>query len=212
MMVHQDIIENTEEGSSSNKTFLNTILNIGTHNVKGLNKIDKQNFLFTNYEYEYYMDFIGLTETKIKKNEEKYFGKTKKYNHKIYLESYQTWWTGSNVNPMGAGVGLAIKKTLVQHVCHIEKLDGRAIKAHLQFKGKFNLTIIVTYVHASVQDKKERLDLIENLKKWITKAKLLNHFVLIIGDFNADPDKFQAKYGQGGKKIKDKYIFITSIN
>ena len=67
MMVHQDIIENTEEGSSSNKTILNTILNIGTHNVKGLNKIDKQNFLFTNYEYEYYMDFIGLTETKIKK-------------------------------------------------------------------------------------------------------------------------------------------------
>jgi len=211
MIVHQDIIENTEEGSSSNKTILNTILNIGTHNVKGLNKIDKQNFLFTNYEYEYYMDFIGLTETKIKKNEEKYFGKTKKYNHKIYLESYQTWWTGSNVNPMGAGVSLAIKKTLAQHVCHIEKLDGRAIKAHLQFKGKFNLTIIVTYVHASVQDKKERLDLIENLKKWITKAKLLNHFVLIMGDFNADPDKFQTKYGQGDKKIKDKYRILQCL-
>src|SRR5689334_5218033 len=117
-------------------------INIGTHNVKGFNQINKRNCFFTFYENEINLDIIGLTETKLKQSDDKYMSKPNKIDDKVYLKNYQTWWTGSNIHFMSSGVGIAIKKEIARHVIKIEKIEGRAIKICLQFKGKINLMII----------------------------------------------------------------------
>ena len=187
-------------------------INIGTQNVKGFNNIEKRNYFFTLYNEELNLDIIGLTETKTKKNEDKFIGKPNKLDNKEYLNDYQTWWSGSDKHFMGAGVGLAIKKNLAQHVYNIEKLEGRAIKAELQFKGHIKFKIINTYIHASENDATSRSNLIQKIKAWIKKGQQQNDYIIIIGDMNADPDKYEEKFVLQQKKIKPKYEIIQMLN
>ena len=67
-----------EERRPNSLTYIKNILHIGTHNVKGFNSIGKQIQFFTQYDIDYNLDIIGLTETKTKKSEEKIWSKTKK--------------------------------------------------------------------------------------------------------------------------------------
>src|SRR5581483_2635527 len=67
-----------EEGRPTTLTYFKNILHIGTHNIKGFNSIGKQIHFFTQYDIDYNLDIIGLTETKTKKSEEKIWSKTQK--------------------------------------------------------------------------------------------------------------------------------------
>src|SRR5215831_10333656 len=107
---------------------------------------------------------------------------------KAYFKDYQTWWSGAETHFMGAGVGLAIKKNIAQHVYNIEKIEGRAIKAELQFKGKIKVTIINVYIHASESDSSSRSALINKIKAWIKTGQQHNKYIIVMGDMNADPD------------------------
>ena len=111
---------------------------------------------------------------------------------------------------MDAGVGLAIKKNLAQHVYNIEKLEGRAIKAELQFKGHIKFKIINAYIHASENDATSRSNLIQEIKAWIKKGQQQNDYIIIIGDMNTDPDKYEEKFLLQQKKIKLK-VWLTII-
>ena len=69
---------NADEGRPTSLTYFKNILHIGTHNIKGFNSIGKQIHFFTQYDIDYNLDIIGLTETKTKKNEDKIWSKTQK--------------------------------------------------------------------------------------------------------------------------------------
>ena len=71
-----------EEERQNSLTFNKNILHIGTHNVKGFNNISKQLSFFTQYEIDYELDIIGLTETKTKRSEEKIWSQKTKKNIK----------------------------------------------------------------------------------------------------------------------------------
>jgi len=144
------------EGQHSSFIRKEQFFTVGTQNVKGFTRKDKQDTFFFEYINTYNLDIIGLTETKLKKNQEKFLSKNNKKNiitdnitgdlaentfqNRVYKEHYQTWWTCST-NFMSAGVGLAIKHSFASYVFNIEKFNGRAIKADLQFKGKSNLEL-----------------------------------------------------------------------
>ena len=70
---------NAEEGQHHSLTFNKNIINIGTLNNRGLNSLSKQLSTFSLFEIDYKLDIIGLTETKIKKSEEKIWSKAKKH-------------------------------------------------------------------------------------------------------------------------------------
>ena len=203
--------------NNNNNIYINNIehynqyINIGTQNVKGFNKIEKRNYFFTIYNNDFNLDIIGLTETKLKKTEDKFMSLPNKLDDKIYFERYQTWWSGSNDHFMGAGVGLAISKVLAKHVINIEKIEGRAIKADLQFKRKTKLSIIVVYIHASEEDAEARTILVKKIQLWIDKEIRQNSHVIIMGDFNADPDIFEEKFKFQQRKIKAKYHIIQML-
>jgi exonuclease III len=169
-------------------TYIKDILHIGTHNIKGFNSIGKQIQFFTQYDIDYKLDIIGLTETKTKKAEEKIWSKTQKKYQKSkntkkendnrdigisreFNNIYTTWWSGKEENYYGAGVGLAIKKSIAQRVYAIKKIDGRAIMADLHFQNKINVRIIIIYMPANQEDKKERDKINKIISEWITKGQ-----------------------------------------
>lgn len=155
-MIDTTHIINAERDQANSLTYTKNILHIGTHNIKGFNSIGKQIQFFSQYDIDYNLDIIGLTETKIKKAEEKIWSKKQKKFKKSknqkngnqdidnnitrdFNDIYTTWWSGKEDNYYGAGVGLAIKKSIAQRVYAINKIEGRAIMADLHFKNKINI-------------------------------------------------------------------------
>ena len=105
-MIDNDTLSNADEGQQYSLTHNKHYIHIGTQNVKGFNRIDKQDTFFEEYINNYHLDIIGLTETKIQKNQEKIMSKKPKkiiitdqitgdlvedpFNNRTYKEHYQT--------------------------------------------------------------------------------------------------------------------------
>src|SRR5919205_2460203 len=71
-----------EERWQFSLTYNEHSLKIGTLNVKGFNAIDKQLVSFSIFRLKHYLDIIGLTETKTKKNENKFLSQIKNIQKK----------------------------------------------------------------------------------------------------------------------------------
>ena len=121
---------------------------------------------------------------------------------------YKTWWTGSSTSNKTAGVGIAIKLGLHNHVVKVLSLMGRLILVDLKFKGKSTLRIIVTYIHSNEQDAKDRKKLIDEIKRLIKEANNKKYNVILLGDLNADFEKLESNHKNFKK---DKYRILTTI-
>ena len=231
-MINTPNSSDTERDRSISLTYIQDILHIGTHNIKGFNSVGKQLQFFSHYDIDYKLDIIGLTETKTKKSEEKIWSKkskklskSKKQKKKKEKEDretysnitrdfndiYTTWWTGKEEKYYGAGVGLAIKKSIAQRVYAINKLDGRAIMADLHFKNKINVRIIVIYMPANEEDKNERTKINKTISNWIVQGQYDKKHLIVMGDLNANIDNLHNNSLLSGSNNKDKYSILRTL-
>ncbi|RHZ89167.1 hypothetical protein Glove_18g15 [Diversispora epigaea] len=92
---------------------------LATHNVRGFNDPIKRQIFF-NFIKTKNADIVGISETNIKENGEKWFieGSSK----------YRIHWSSMG---MGAGVAIVIKKDLNKYVCNVRRYEGRAIAIDL---------------------------------------------------------------------------------
>src|SRR5436189_5165115 len=101
----QKNIKNKKPNKNKNRniTYTEGFLKIATHNVRGFNNETKQK-LFRTFYKEHKIDIIGITETKLNRN-----------NSKICMnniESYKTCWESAEDNHIGTAVGIMIKNDI----------------------------------------------------------------------------------------------------
>jgi len=179
--------------------FNNKYIKIGTHNVQGFNKESKQYEFMDEYK-DNDLDIIGFTETKLSLKNSKYVQNNNQY--------YKSWWTGIENNNHTGGVGIAVKMGLHLHVANVISRKGRLISLDLNFKGTDRIRIINIYINCNEREKSERESLIDDLKDLLIEGKKNNYRIIIMGDFNADAEKYDKK---GNIKNKGKYRIIQLL-
>ena len=175
------------------------VINIGTHNVRGFNEINKQQEFFDWYAEEE-IDIIGITETKVWGNTNDIMQNNNK--------TYKSWWTGYEECKKTGGVGIAMTHELAKHVSHVIKEFGRLIALDINFKGKKRTRIINVYLNCKEPEWKERQLIIEKTRQLIIDAKKWNINIILMGDLNADKEHYRKKYST---TKKSKYNILKEI-
>src|SRR5579859_4708695 len=181
-------------------------IKIGIHNVRGFNR-DYKRKEFMDFYRDNKVDIIGLSETKINKKTGKNIEKAQKKEDTFM--GYKIWFEGiDEENTKTEGVALAINEQLVQHVTEIGRYMGRIIWAILKYKGKLNLWIINIYVNSDLKEKTERKLLLKKLKDLLKNAEDKKEDVILLGNLNADREKWE----QNDKlQNKEKYLILETI-
>src|SRR5215213_9812650 len=194
-------VKNKKYNKNKNRdiTYTEGFLKIATHNVRGFNNESKQKIFRTFYK-ENKIDIIGITETKLNKNN----GKICMNN----IESYKTWWESADDNSSGAGVGIMVKNELSKHIYKVHKNKGRLIAIDMKFRGHSDIRIINVYVESNDAEKEQRKETISILLKWINQGKYENKKIIVMGDFNADPEIWIKE--KSTKKLT-KYLILEKL-
>ena len=180
-------------------TYTEGFLKIATHNVRGFNNETKQK-LFRTFYKEHKIDIIGITETKLNRN-----------NSKICMnniESYKTWWESAEDNPISAGVGIMVKNDLSKYIHKVHKNKGRLIAINMKFKGHSDIRIINVYIESNDAKKEERKETVKILLDWIHQGKKENKKLIVMGDFNADPEQWTK---EKTTKNSTKYLILEKL-
>src|SRR5688572_20743331 len=177
----------------NNFTFSEGFLKIATHNVRGFNNETKQTIFKTFYK-EKKLDIIGITETKLNRNN----GKICMNN----IESYKTWWKTNKDNTMGSGVGIMVKSKLAKHIHKVHKCKGRLIAIDMKFKGHSDIRIINVYVESNDTEKQQRKETVQTLVNWIQQGKRANKKLIVMGDLNADPEHWTKETSETKRNNK----------
>ncbi|CAJ0637458.1 12051_t:CDS:2 [Entrophospora sp. SA101] len=149
------------------------------------------------------INIVGITETKMSK---------KVASHALKNNDFEVWWSSNDKSPTSSGVGLMIKKSISIYVQKVKESNGRIIYADL-FLPHQKIRIINVYINSSTStewDRKERLQTENETISIIEEGKKNNYSNIIIGDFNADPDKLELDR-MNNKKIDRKYHLIKFL-
>jgi exonuclease III len=106
-----------------------------------------------------------------------------------------TYYLINNPDRQGSGSAFIIDSFFYNHLQKIDSFQGRLIKLKFFFFKKHIFEIMGVYLHANHKDQSLRVDLQNRIKTWIEPNLHKNHF-LILGDFNADPQKFKISNSQ----------------
>src|SRR5579859_3882872 len=122
---------------------------------------------------------------------------------------YKIWFEGIDEEyTKTGGVALAINNQLIKHVTEIGRYMGHLIWAVLKYKGKPDLWIINIYVNSDSKEKTERKMLLKKLKELLKNAEEKKKDVILLGDLNADREKWE----QNDKlQNKEKYLILEII-
>ena len=104
------------------------------------------------------------------------------------IESYKIWWESANDNSLGAEVGIMVKNELSKHIYKVYKSKGKLIAIDMKFRGHSDVRIINVYMESNDAEKEQRKETINILFKWINQGKKDNKKLIVMGDFNADPE------------------------
>jgi exonuclease III len=148
---------------------------ISTINVYGLIEATKRNLWFT-YLSQSSIDICTHTETN---------GKNQLTN-KWQIPGYTSWWSNNETQKIGSGIGISIKKHIVDYVYKIQTWLGRIISTDLTFAHHRCLRIISIYYPATDQQDKKECDKTINLL--IKEANSKQWHIIILGDFNSVPN------------------------
>ncbi len=165
-------------------TLLNndSILKFATHNVRSFNNpVKKQNIMDSVLNYN--LDFFGICETNLTIKQTKYAFRTLNTDYDYYFSS--------DIHHNGSGVGIIIKNTLSSHVFNHFEYKGRVIYLDLQMKNNKKLRVFQIYLHTSNYDIKERMKTHAIIKEHINQARNRHYQIIIMGDFNVNPDKLR---------------------
>src|SRR5271170_6915181 len=164
-----------------------TILNIATHNIKGINCSNKQIHII-NFIRNKRINICGFSETNLFLSSASHI-----YKHD---PDYTPYFTAPTTNHIGSGVGILISKQLARHVQKVTSFQGRIIAIDLFLKNKNKLRIIQVYIpvrHQTPDDKKFRKSIDDKLTSILTDARSKSFHIVLMGDFNASQHAIQSR-------------------
>ncbi|GBB94202.1 hypothetical protein RclHR1_02310008 [Rhizophagus clarus] len=152
---------------------------IGTINIQsGFNtKKDDINLFFTQENF----DILGLTELDLVTSDE--------FPRKEYFNNHVIIYDTSGTNDRNSGVALIVSKPFCKHIAKTNFYKGRLICIDLFFKNH-PIRIINTYIHANNTKTQSIKDLTEKLFQLILEANTNNYNLIVMGDFNVNPQQF----------------------
>ena len=150
-------------------------LRIATLNVRTLTQAGSLEALKMDLA-QYKLDILGVQETRLQEQE------IDLGDHKLYLSA--SWLSG--VKSRQGGVGVAVKKSLINSIVEQVALSERICYVKFAARRRANLAVVVCYAptnEASLQEK----DLF-----WSQLSDLVSSFkhrerICVIGDLNAEP-------------------------
>src|SRR5688572_1557454 len=172
------------------------ILKIGTHNVQSFhNKVKQQQIINTIDNLK--IDIFGLSETNLTEKHIKHVTRS--------LDKSYDYFFSAGDRKLGSGVGIIINKSISQHVFNSWGFKGRFIYLDLQMKNKIKLRVFQIYLQTSNYDIQERMVAQKELIKHVQTALNDNFRIIVMGDFNVNPDKpkNETKYKRQFKIIQD---------
>src|SRR3990170_473844 len=175
----------------------NDILKIGTHNVQSFhNKVKQQQIINTIENLK--LDIFGISETNLTEKHIKHVTRS--------LDKSYDYFFSAGERRLGSGVGIIINKSISQHIFHSFGYKGRFIYIDLQMKNRTKLRIFQIYLQTSNYDIKERLIIQKYLIEHIQTALNNNFRIIVMGDFNVNPDKPKNE-----TKYKRQYQIIQNL-
>jgi exonuclease III len=168
---NQRNINPLDQHKCSTTTSNQSILRIGTHNIRGITRKTDQALIMKEIQ-ERHLDIIGLSETKLTVD-----------NQHFAFQNNSTYKCLSSVsknNSRGSGVILLIHRDIEKFIASIDKIEGFLIAASFLTKDR-KTWIAQLYLPC---DKKRNLETQKAVKELI-KSKIQKQFeVIIMGDFN----------------------------
>src|SRR5436190_1632928 len=168
-------------------------LNIVTQNIRGLTNKAKQDQIIHFMELNK-IHIMGLAETKANT-------RTLNFNFKEHNDKYFTYFHNKNEHSMGAGIGLIIDKNISKFITKKGSFMGRIIFIDLELKGKNRVRIIQVYIYAKFDNnnKVEINNVYKQINNLIDEAQKKQTKIILMGDFNANPEKYKKDYNRNGQ-------------
>ena len=187
---------NNNQNLSNNFTNTNTIniqgphFAIATYNVRGLSTITKQSQLIA-HMLDNEISILSISETKLRSQATSSIFKG---NTEV-----SSWWGCNDTSPLSSGVGLILHHSVAKYVQSVKDYKGRVIHADLYLRGNTKLRIVQVYIQAHITDKASRRDIDNYIFKIIDQAQEKQFKIIIMGDFNSDPDVLEDLLDNGSK-------------
>src|SRR3954451_24138150 len=165
-------------------------LRVMTQNIQGLNLLSKRDQILQTMQINN-IDIVGLAETKLTDKTSKHFYKNN--------PQYTSYFNNNNEQPMGSGVGIIFQKKYANKIHRVQGFKGRIIYADMYLKGNTKIRIIQVYLHANFSNNKTLIEETRNkLIEYVEDAQRHNFKLIIMGDFNVDPEKYKQGYQTTG--------------
>ena len=151
-----------------------------THNFNSL-QCDLKNEIIKDTFLDFDTDFVGLTETRHKSDQ--------LFKNKFDPNFSSFWSTTINVH---TGVGILIKRSWSIYVQKTFLDNDRFIYVDLFLAGHIKLRVFSIYLHAkrTSATKKEHLNLHKIILEHIKDGLKSDFKIILLGDFNANLDKY----------------------
>ena len=153
-------------------------INIATHNIRGINNLTKFH-LWIDFCLQEKLHIVSLTETKLKDNP----NATTNPHYKIFTSNYHPTSTQSRETSLGTAI--LVHNTIQPYIHDINTLPGTAIYIDFFFPGN-KTRVISIYLPSNNNELSTRTQ--KQVSLWTVEAKRRNWHILLLGDFNANPD------------------------
>ena len=191
MNINKNKNKNNTKNIPKEATTSNTPFRVITQNIRGLNSPSKQ-LQIERFFIDKNIAVMGLAETKLTNKAAKYI-----YNNN---NSFQFLYNNKATSPLSQGVGLLISNEYAKFIQKSGGYNGRVVYIDLFLKGRMKVRIIQVYLHANFHsefkleiEKTHRyiMDLIE-------QGQRSNYRIILMGDFNVNPEKYKSYYNRSG--------------
>ena len=183
--------ESSNSNQENDNKELSPTLTISTHNVRGVNKLTKQNNILEEMK-EKKIDILGISETKLPQAVTKHVFKDN--------PKYKCFASSNEDKHIGGEVAIILTKELEKHIEHITKVDGHIIALHMLFK-KSKVYIIQVYLPNNKSESTKYQRIVKNIVNEELKEKTK---IIVMGDFNAASNPRIDRPGPITEYIKNK--------
>jgi exonuclease III len=152
----------------------NPIWKIATHNVRGFTTNTIKQQAWFEFCKSQNWDIIITTETNGTEND------SKNWKHK----SYKSYWTHSESQTIGHGIGISLTPALAHRIFKITTFPGRVLVTDLAFPHNRKLHIIGIYFPAHNSNHEKR-DTTQFIQQKIKEATDKGYHIILAGDLNA---------------------------
>jgi exonuclease III/ribonuclease HI len=169
---------------------MDTPFKIVTQNIQGLNLPSEQQQVLSFMKINN-INILGLSETKLQDKKAKCIYKNNKH--------YKAFFNNNSNNINGSGVGIIIDNNYSRYIQNKGGFKGRVIYLDMFLKGHIKIRIIQIYLQANFTGTRNEIqDIHRYIINLIETAHKKNTKVILMGDFNVNPEKYKKAYRING--------------